>query len=233
MGWGDPAPTPPLQIQMRRSLTFKLVAAFLGVSLIAIALVALSSAAVAALEFNRLVSQEATNTFVSFVTDYYKTHGSLTGIDDALRQNLQAGASASGEPPRLFPTDLTDPTGLVVIGGEGYRVGQKVSPEVLASGTPIKVNGTIIAVTLPRQLPPPRNRAQEQFVQNAGLALGAAAVGAALLAVVLGIFLARTITRPVDELTGAARRMAKGDLAQTVNVHSSDEVENLPRRSIR
>jgi signal transduction histidine kinase len=212
---------------MRKSLTFKLVVAFLGLSLLAIALVALSSAAVAALEFNRLVSQEATNTFVSFVTDYYTAHGSLTGIEEALRASSQPPENAPGEPPRLFPTALTDQNGLVVIGGEGYRPGTKVTPGILASGTPIKVNGTIIAVSLPRQLPPPRNRAQEQFIQTAGLALGLAAVGAALVAILLGIFLARTITRPVDELTGAARRMAKGDLAQTVNVHSSDEVGEL------
>jgi signal transduction histidine kinase len=212
---------------VRRSLTFKLVAAFLGVSLLAIALVAVSSAAVAALEFNRLISQEATNTFVSFVTDYYNTHGSLTGIDDALRGNLQAGESAPGEPPRLSPTALTDPGGTVVIGGEGYRVGEKVTPDVVASGTPIKVNGVAVAVSLPRQLPPPRTRAQEQFLQNTGLALGAGAVGAALVAVLLGVFLARTITRPVAALTAAARRMAKGDLAQSVNVRSSDEVGEL------
>jgi signal transduction histidine kinase len=212
---------------MRRSLTFKLVAAFLGVSLFAIALVALSSAAVAALEFNRLVSQEATNNFLSFVTDYYNTHGSLTGIDDALRQGAEGAQTTTGEPPRLFPSPLTEPSGLVVIGGEGYRVGQNVPPAVLVSGTPIKVNGVAIAVSLPRQLPPPRSRAQEQFVQNAGLALGVGAAGAALLAVLLGVFLARTITRPVDELTRAARRMAKGDLAQTVNVHSRDEVGEL------
>lgn len=214
-------------ILMRRSLTFKLVAAFLGVSLLAIVLVVLSSAVVAALEFNRLVSQEATNTFVSFVTDYYGTHGTLDGIEQAMRQNSDTGQTAQGEPPRLFPSPLTDPNGMVVIGGEGYRVGQTVSPFVLASGNPIKVNGTVIGVSLPRQAPPPRNRAQEQFVQTAGLALGLGGAGAALLAVLLGIFLARTITRPIDELTGAARRMAKGDLAQNVNVHSSDEVGEL------
>lgn len=212
---------------MRRSLTFKLVAAFLAVSLLAIALVALSSAAVAALEFNRLVSQEATNTFVSFVTDYYSSHGSLNGIEDAMRQNLGSAQTTPGEPPRLFPSPLTDPNGLVVIGGEGYRAGQTVSASVLASGSPIKVNGAAIGVILPRQAPPPRNRAQDQFIQNASLALGLGAAGAALLAILLGIFLARTITRPIDELTGAARRMAKGELAQNVNVHSSDEVGEL------
>jgi signal transduction histidine kinase len=211
---------------MRRSLTFKLVAAFLGVSLSAIALVALSSAAVAGLEFNRLVSQEATNTFVAFVTDYYNTHGNLDGLNEALRAR-QAGPNIPGEPPRLFPTALTDPTGIVVVGEGGYRVGQPVAPEVLTAGTPVRVNGQVIAISLPPQRPPQRNPAQEQFIQTTGRALGLAAVGAALAAVLLGIFLARTITRPVTALTGAAQRMAKGALGQTVNVQSRDEVGEL------
>jgi hypothetical protein len=54
---------------MRRSLTYKLIAAFLAVSLIGVALVAAASAAVAAFEFIRLVSQEATNTFTAFVAN--------------------------------------------------------------------------------------------------------------------------------------------------------------------
>ncbi len=212
---------------MRRSLTYKLIAAFLAVSLIGVALVAAASAAVAAFEFNRLVSQEATNTFTAFVANYYNAHGNLDGLEEALRQRAQADDTMEAESPRLFPTALTDPNGVVVVDGEGYRTGQKVTPEVLAAGTPIRVNGRVIAISLPRGAPPPRTRAQDQFVQTAGLSLGVAAVGGALVAVLLGIWLARTITRPVMELTGAARRMAKGELAQTVSVHSRDEVGEL------
>ncbi len=211
---------------MRRSLTFKLVAAFLGVSLLAIGLAALSAAVIGSFEFNRLVSQEATNNFISFVTDYYTTNGSLTGLDEAIHQQLQAGSNA-GETARLFPTPLTDPNGVVVVAGEGYRDGQTVPADTLKSGTPVQVNGRVIAITLPRRNTPPRNRAQEQFFQAASLALGLGAAGGAIAAILLGIFLARTITRPVTALTGAAQKMAKGNLGQTVNVHSSDEVGEL------
>ncbi len=212
---------------MRRSLTYKLIAAFLAVSLIAVALVAAASAAVTAFEFNRLVSQEATNSFTAFIANYYTAHGNLDGLEEALRQRAQADDTMEAESPRLFPTALTDPNGVVVVDGEGYRTGQKVTPEVLAAGTAIRVNGRVIAVSLPRGAPPPRTRAQEQFVQTAGLSLGVAAVGGAVVAVLLGIWLARTITRPVTELTGAAGRMARGELGQTVSVHSRDEVGEL------
>ena len=211
---------------MRRSLTFKLVVAILGVSLIVIAVVALPSAAVGEREFNRLVSQHATGSFVAFVTDYYTSHGSLTGIDDALRRNLQAGVSVQGELLQLFPTALTDPNGVVVISAQDYQVGQMVSPQELALGTPIEVRGQVIAVALQRRTDPPQTRAQAHFIHTAGLVLTQAAVGAALLAVLLGIFLARTITRPVRELTRAARQMAKGNF-QAVNIRSHDEVGEL------
>ncbi len=213
---------------MKRSLTYKLVGAFLAVSVIAILLVALASAAFASIEFNRLVSQEATNNFVSFVSDYYTTHGSLASIDDAVRGRMQTGP-ASGETPRLFPTGLTDPQGTVIFAAEGYRAGQQVPANILATGTPIKVNGQTIAISLPRQLAPPRNRAQDQFIQTTAWALGIAAVGGALVAVLLGLFLARTITRPVRELTDAAERLAQGNLAQKVDIRSTDEVGELGR----
>ncbi|MGE5140637.1 MAG: hypothetical protein ACM3JD_14310, partial [Rudaea sp.] len=179
---------------MRHSLTYTLIAAFLAVGALAILLVALASAAVATIEFNRLVSQEATSNFVSFVSDYYITHGSLAGIDAAVSDRLQAATSA-GEQGRLFPTGLADPQGKVLLTAEGYRAGQQLSRAGLASGTPIKVNGQVIAVALPRRLAPPRNRAQQQFVQTAAWALGIATVGGALAAVLLGTLLARTITR--------------------------------------
>ncbi len=212
---------------MRRSLTFKLVVAILGVSLLVIAVVALPSAAVGELEFNRLVSQHATNNFVAFVTNYYTSHGNLTGIDDALRQNLQAGVSVQGELLQLFPTTLTDPNGVVIIGGKDYQVGQTVSQQELALGTPIQVKGQVIAVALLRRTDPPQTRAQTHFIHTAGLALGQAVVGAALLALLLGVFLARTITQPVRELTRATRQMVKGNLGQTVNIRSRDEVGEL------
>ncbi len=211
---------------MRRSLTFKYTVAILGVSLVVIAAVTLPSAAVAALEFNRLVAQEATNNYAAFVTDYYDTHGTLTGIDDAVREGSQTGISVQGGALRLFPTALTDPNGVVVVGAKEYQVGQTVSPEVLAAGTRIQANGETIAVALSRRSTP-LTGAHEHFIHTAGLALSQAAVGAAVLAVLLSLLLAHTITRPVRELTQAARQMAEGKLGQKVNVRSSDEVGEL------
>ncbi len=209
---------------MRRSLMWKLIAAFLGVSLLAIALVAVIGGFFAANEFYSFISQEARGNFIVFVSGYYQTNGSLEGIDEALRQRFE---NRSADEPRVFPFPLADPSGKVVLGGGGYDPGTQAPAAQYSAGTRVIVNGRVIAVVLPFASPVPRNRAQEQYIERTGTTLVLAAVGAALVAIVLGVLLARTITRPVRELTLAAQRLARGELGQTVRVESRDEVGEL------
>jgi signal transduction histidine kinase len=54
-----------------------------------------------------------------------------------------------------------------------------------------------------------------------------AALAAMAIAVFLGVILARTLTRPVRDLTGAIQAMARGELRQEVPVRSSDELGTL------
>ncbi len=46
----------------------------------------------------------------------------------------------------------------------------------------------------------------------------------ALLALVFAVWFARSITKPLETLVGATQRVASGDFAQTVPVHSQDEI---------
>lgn len=207
------------------SLRFKLIAAFLGVSVGAIALVAVLSWVAATNEFTRFVGQQAQDDFVVFVTAYYSDTGSLAGIDQSIRKQIENTPGA--DPPRFFPFALATPDGVVVNASEGYRLGDHVPAQLLVTGTKISDGGEVIGIMLPRPPPFPRGRAQEQFVERTLNTLLISAGGAALLAILLGIVLARTITRPVQDLTSAARRMAKGDLGQTVTVRSHDEVGAL------
>src|SRR5262245_10013962 len=50
---------------------------------------------------------------------------------------------------------------------------------------------------------------------------------AVCVAVVLGLFVSRRVTRPLRGMEEAARRMAEGDLAQTVPVAGTDEIAEL------
>jgi len=51
--------------------------------------------------------------------------------------------------------------------------------------------------------------------------------GASLVALLLGIFLSRTLPRPIRELTEATRSVAEGNLGQQVSVRSKDEMGKL------
>ena len=68
---------------------------------------------------------------------------------------------------------------------------------------------------------------EQRYLDRINQALLWAGLAAGAIAIVLGILLARTLTRPVRELTTAARAMAKGDFKQTVPVRSKDELGEL------
>ncbi|MBK5108223.1 MAG: HAMP domain-containing protein, partial [Anaerolineales bacterium] len=54
-----------------------------------------------------------------------------------------------------------------------------------------------------------------------------ASVGAVLVSILLGVLLARTLTRSLRELTTATQKVARGDLEQQVPVRSKDELGEL------
>ena len=53
------------------------------------------------------------------------------------------------------------------------------------------------------------------------------ALGAIVVSLLLGLFLARTLTRTLRELIPATRAVAKGDLTQRVAIRSHDELGEL------
>src|SRR5512137_927985 len=202
-----------------RSLTFKLAAAFLLVSLAGVALVALSVAIFNSLEFDRLLMDRSQSNFVLAAETYYAAHGSWDGVEQALRdQGLLPPARPSGpegaplptpapgqsqggaQPFSLPPFVLADRTGLVVVQGGPYHPGDQVPAAQLAAGKPVTVNGQVVGTVLVTGNPPLRNPLEARYLARTNEALVIAAVGATVLALLLGIFLARTITRPVREL---------------------------------
>ncbi len=67
----------------------------------------------------------------------------------------------------------------------------------------------------------------QELASSAGQAMIAIALAAMLLAVVLGVLIARSLATPVSALVSAARRMAGGDLQVEVKVDRKDELGEL------
>ena len=66
-----------------RSITLKLVLAFLGVSLVSVLLIVLFARYTTAREFRRFTETNDQSTILNTLKDYYDVHGSWEGIDHA------------------------------------------------------------------------------------------------------------------------------------------------------
>jgi signal transduction histidine kinase len=217
---------------MTRTLAFKLILAFLFVSLTVAVLGTIIARWITVQEFNRLVLEQVQNRFIEDVTAYYQIKGSWAGVLEFLRQRasqtapqLPAGKQDGPYPAFIFL--LTDPKGVVVVPAKPYRLGERLSPAELAQATPVELNGQVVGYVLASGDPPKLNLREEHYLARTDLALLYAALASTVVALLLGVFLARSLTRPLRQMTVAIRAMAKGELEQRVEVRSQDEIGEL------
>ncbi|MDW8325482.1 MAG: ATP-binding protein [Anaerolineales bacterium] len=220
---------------MLRSLTWKLTLAFLLVALTAALLLAVVIRLTSAGQLDRLIVEQRRNELQALLADYYQTTGSWVGVQAYLRQmrfDQRFGEAdlrpLAGRRDRRELFGLADADGDVIIPLRGeYPPGARVPPNVLARGEPVVVDGQTVGVILTADLPPGLNPEEVAYLQRTTAALALAGVGAVIVAVLVGVWLARTLTRPLRALTNAAHRMASGELEQAVDVRSEDEIGEL------
>lgn len=231
---------------MFRSLTWKLSLAFSLVAVIVALLVAVSIQLSSAGNFDRFIVEQGRSDLKANLVAYYQAHGSWDDVDQYVDQQyagpgpqftLQPGATAdfgggSGRPDfrrerhRLF--GVVDAQGVVVVPLlPQYPRGVLVSSRIVAQGEPVIVDGETVGTILTASRPPGLAPEESAYLQRAGAALLLATSGAILAAFVVGLLLARTLTRPLHALTEAAHRMAGGALEQEVPVKSADELGQL------
>jgi two-component system, OmpR family, sensor histidine kinase BaeS len=211
---------------MNRSLTFKLIIAFLVVSLVGIGLVALLAGRIARVEVSDFVRQQQRQQLARELTDYYQQQGSWRGVEEMVFPSETAAGVASADTGR--PLALADNNRRVIRSGAGYQVGSRVPQGAMVGVvTPLLVDGQPVGVLVGqhrhRQMP----LTIDSLMQRIGRLLLLGAGGAALVALLLGTVLARTLVRPLRELTSATQAMAEGDLNQRVPVRSQDELGQL------
>lgn len=208
-----------------RSITTKMILAFLGIGLVSIILIAMLARWNTRSEFIRFVSDQYELDLLANLTDHYRTTGSWDGAESffaPVDNNAQ-----DGHEPHSPPFILTDTQGVILISNGAFKAGDAISVEHLETGAPIEVNGKVVGMLVPMPLPFEGNPRENEFIQRTNQALLYGAGGAALIALLLGVFLSRTISRPIRELTRATHAIAQGDLQQQVNVRSRDELGEL------
>ena len=219
--------------------------AFLLVSITGAALTTLFARWTTFREFDQLVLEQVQTDFLADVTAYYQANGSWQGAWQAFHR-LETGTAPpaqsgqqqrpppppGGERPQGVPRStyvfaLADPDGRVVLPAGPYRLGDQLDTEELAGGIEVEVDGQVVGVALLTGEAPELSSQEERYLARTNRSSLYAALGATLAALLLGVFLARTLTRPVRELTAATQALAQGDLEQQVPVRSRDELGEL------
>jgi len=209
-----------------RSITLKMILAFLGIALVSIVLIVVLARWNTGTEFSRFVVDRRGEDLVQNLADYYRTKGSWEGVDKTILSEAVPQGPEGGPPREPFFT-LVDQNGLVIFAGPGYHPGEQVRPHELERGISIDVDGETVGTLVMGRVPFERNPREEEFIQRTTLMLVYSAVGTSLIALLLGIFLSRTLTRPIRDLTEATHAVADGELGRQVAVRSKDEMGEL------
>jgi signal transduction histidine kinase len=231
---------------MIRSLAQKLTLAFLLVALTAAVLVTFIIRLNIPAQLNRLIIDQQRSEYKALLIDYYEQHGSWDGIDEYIAQTRNISATnrlepnapdeeppefnrASGPVPnRRSLFGLANADGVVVVSPmPTLPISAHVPSDILAQGEAVEVDGAVVGTILTAPSPPGLTPQETAYLQRTNTALILAGGGAVLVALLVGILLARNLARPLQALTLAAQQMARGELKQKVTVKSGDEIGQL------
>ncbi len=229
---------------MMRSLYWKLSLAILLAAFTTAGLFAIFIRVTSADRLMQFVIDQQRTKLVQALGEYYQTQGSWKDIrqnwGEVERQTLPEewqhpigeGENRDPIPPQVRERrglfSLADASGYVLVSGDPeYPQGFRLDSQSLKEGTPITVDGQTVGVLLSPQRLGNFRPEEARFLNRVNQALVIGGTGALLIALIVGVFLARTLTRPIKDLTLAATRMAQGELEQQVQVRSRDEIGQL------
>jgi len=214
-----------------RSLAFKLTLAFLFVGVIGAVLVAVFVGMQTRRQFDQFLSESYEDTLVERLVAYYEQNGSWQGANRILMQNYRDNNSSDFEDrQRPLPWIVVDETGSPVTSGGQVRSDRQINARDLQEGVPIQIEGETVGylVRIPFERDQGQNPSPEEtFLARVSQGIWMSFAVAAIVALLVGVVLARTITNPIKELTGATTAVAQGELGRQVDVHSKDEIGAL------
>lgn len=213
--------------RLLQSLGVKLVLAFFVVAMIGIALMVASAYWATTREFDRFLWDQNQAELEEGITAYFMENGSLEGLDLAAsglaEQHLD---TADGEfTPRGF--QIADAEGNIIFPPGNPDFPDQVRTINLERAVPVEHEGEAIAYIKIPENPMARGPAELAFLQRARSMFLYGAGAAVLVALALGILLARQLVRPLREMNTATQAVAEGDLELRVQVRSHDEIGRL------
>lgn len=210
-----------------RSITLKLILAFLGISLVSVLLIVVFARYTTDREFRLFTEDNNRFTLMGTLQEYYATQGSWKGIDQAELFTRYPAPSDVPPPKRYNPLTVTDRSGNVIRAGSNFNLGDIVPEEEIEHGTPIEVSGETVGYLI--FAPPPfgEGSPERDFLNRTTRFLIYSALATMAVALLLGILLSRSLTSPIRELTQATHAVSQGELSQQVPIRSHDELGEL------
>jgi signal transduction histidine kinase len=188
--------------------------------------------------YTTAVGQRQAERLAPLLADYYANQGSWSGVEELLEftvagtrgmHGMGAGRSAMGSDMwQMMGMQLlvVDATGRIVADSVGELVGKQVDADSLAIGEPIWVGDARVGTALVTT-GAVASSLNDSFLRQVNRATLLAALVAGTLALLLGGLVTWGITRPIRQLTDAAKAVASGDFSQRVPVGADDQVGDL------
>jgi signal transduction histidine kinase len=211
-----------------KSISLKLLLGFIIVSLIGTAIFFGVARWNSNREIQNFLSNQDQAEIVERAAAYYLENGSWDGFGRDWASPPPAAAPGENGPGPFSPFTLVDLNQQVVFGRGGRQDGQKtgeiIPDEELENALKITSDGELIGWLLFTPIDWRETKPDHTIFQSMDRLLFYSALGSVVVAAVLGIILSRTLSRPLQELSAAAKQAATGDLSQKVMVNSKDEI---------
>src|SRR5688572_29461394 len=130
-----------------RSISTKLILAFLSIGIISVAIIVLTARWNTRAEFIRFLSDQDQSDIVTKLSEHYRETGSWVGAQIIF---FRREAGPNRRPP---PFLLTDEKGIAILPNGRYNVGDQVPRSELAAGVPIMQDGQVIGILVPIRAP--------------------------------------------------------------------------------
>jgi len=211
--------------EIRHALWFKLTAAFLLVAAAGVIIVAILANRATTVGFRHYLNQNVSNQWADLQLQlalYYDRQGNWEGVESL----LVAAGPGRGQGGGSLVLLASDGQVVALAGGRRNYPTSAAEADV---NLPILVDGQQAGTLLVKQ---PGGGgggggAGEQFLVQVNNAIWWGGLAAVLLALFLGVFLARRLTQPLRQLTEATRKMARGELGQQVSTIERGEIGEL------
>ena len=207
----------------------------IGVKITLLLVVVVAVAMVIATTFSSMAISKAFSTYFqsnaalkleemeNVIADYYQKNG-WEGIDNLFMPGMGRGRMQGGMGMmRQFSNRIivTDREGRVVADTLKHEIGQYYEAESGVESIPITVNGEKVGALFASTT---KGKLEENFIASIKTANIIAGILATILALAIGIYLSKRMTKPLVVLSEATKKIANRELSHRVSIYTEDEI---------